>query len=317
MKPVYSLILVTIMLLFAGVIIIMDNPEQEANLSGVMELAGDAQQAAVKPLMLGSKVSDEEEQELGKRLARSIHFGGRGTSSQFKDREDYVKRLGRSLLSGIKRKGIKYHFHLIDNETVNAFALPGGQIFVFNGLLDFVESEAELAYILGHEITHVDARHCIELFQAEIAAAKVGGRLFDNFLARIAMRYATMVVVGGYRKYQEFEADNGGLGLAIKAGYDPFSGENVTRRLGEKFEKTRAPKKARDPLTEIGKSVIIAAGSYFHSHPPAQERVGKLAQARRKMQKSHQKYYRGAANLKRLRTKRQLTITDEFTKPGG
>lgn len=310
----YSLIIVTVMLLAAGLIIVLENPEQEASLSSVMEIVGDAQQSATKPLMLGTKVSAEEEMRLGKRLAAGIHFGRGANSESFKEREAYVKRLGRSLLGGIRRKEIKYEFHLIDHDAVNAFAIPGGQIFVFNGLLDFVESEAELAYILGHEITHVDARHCIELFQAELAAAKVGGALFDNFLAKIAMRFATNVITGGYRKFQEFEADKGGLHFAVLAGYEPMAAEKVMKRMGEKFDRTRAPRKAKDPLTELGKSVAIAAGSYFHSHPPSHERVAKLLAARVKMYDSNKSYYRGKENLKRLRTRAQVMLSEEVVR---
>jgi predicted Zn-dependent protease len=311
MKPLYSLIIVAIMLLASLSLVIIENPQQQASLSSVMELVGDAQKTATRPLMLSTKVTAEEEQELGRRLASNMHFGGRNSTKEFREREAYVKRLGRSLLGGIKRKEIKYEFHLIDNETVNAFALPGGQIFVFSGLLDFVESEAELASIIGHEITHVDARHCIELFQAELAAKKIGGPLLDNFLTRIATRYATMVITGGYRKYQEFEADRGGLHLAILAGYDPEAPERVMKRLGEKFEKTRPAKKAKDPFSEFGKSVAVAAGSYFHSHPPAEQRVSKLVGWRLEMRDAGRKYYLGRENLRRLRTRSQIMLAEE------
>jgi len=313
MKPLYSLIFVAVMLLAAGIIIVLDSPQQQADLSSVMELVGDAQKTAVKPLMMGTKVSAREEMELGRKLARNVYFGSSNEKNEdFKKTEEYIKRLGRSLLAGINRTDIEYDFHLVDYDAVNAFAMPGGQIFVFTGLVDFVESEAELASIIGHEITHVDARHCIELFQAELAAKKAGGHLLDNFLGQLAARYATMVVTGGYRKFQEFEADAGGLRLAAKAGYEPAAAENVMRRLGERFDRNRNVKKARDPLAELGKSILVAADSYAHSHPPSIERVSRLQSLRVKYQGSENRYYRGKENLKQRKVRETLNLADEM-----
>src|SRR5438309_1550737 len=68
----------------------------------------------------------------------------------------YVNAVGQSLVPNVRRTGIAYQFHAIDSPEVNAFAVPGGQVFVFTGMLRFLKSEAELAAILGHEISHVD-----------------------------------------------------------------------------------------------------------------------------------------------------------------
>ncbi|MGM0600686.1 MAG: M48 family metallopeptidase [Candidatus Rifleibacteriota bacterium] len=313
MNTKYSLIVVGLMLLAAGILIIMDNPDSQANLSSVMELLGDAQQTATKPLMMTTKVSAAEEQKLGKRLSSYMRFrSNENNNEDFKKSQAYVTRLGKSLLSEIERKEIQYEFHLIDNKTVNAFALPGGQIFVFTGLLDFVKSEAELATILGHEISHVDAKHCIELFQAELAAKKIGGPLLDNILAQIAMRYATMVITGGYRKFQEFEADAGGFRLAALAGYDPGASEEVMKRLGRKFSRNSSRQKAHNPLAEAGKMVVVAANNYFASHPPTSERVSKIRALCSKFQKVGKRFYRGKKNLQKRKVMQVLRLEEEF-----
>lgn len=315
MKPVYSLIVVLIMLVVGGIIVMQGEPEEKVGLSGVMELVGDAQRTALKPAMVVTRVSAAEEMELGARLAGHMSFGyGRDQESEdFKKTEAYIKRLGRSLLGSISRKEINYDFHLIDAEMVNAFALPGGQIFVFRGLVDFVESEAELASILGHEITHVDARHCIESFQAEMAAEKVAGTVLgdDRWLAGMAMRFASRIIQGGYCQYQEFEADARGLKFSADAGYDPSAAEKVMQRLGEKYQEETPPKKAADPVAELAVAVKTAAGSYFRSHPPTPDRVERLRQ-QASQHTGNRKFYIGKDNLKQRLTRAQKEIPEEF-----
>lgn len=315
MKPVYSLIVVMLMLIVGGIIVMQGDPEEKVGLTGVMELVGDAQRTALKPAMMATRVSPAEEMELGNRLAGYMSFGSVSSSDseELKAIELYVKRLGRSLLGSISRKEINYEFHLIDSGMVNAFALPGGQIFVFKGLVDFVESEAELASILGHEITHVDARHCIESFQAEMAAEKIAGSVLgnDRWLAGMAMRYASRIIQGGYRQFQEFEADARGLKFAVDAGYDPSAAEMVMQRLGMAYGGETKPEKASDPVAELKIAVKSAAGSYFRSHPPTVDRVERL----RRQASQHtgkKKFYVGKENLKQRLTRFQKEIPEEF-----
>jgi len=316
MKPVYSLIVVLVMLVVGGIIVMQGEPDEKVGLSGVMELVGDAQRTALKPAMMATRVSAAEEMELGARLAGYMSFGhGRSSESEdFKKTEAYVKRVGHSLLGSISRKEISYEFHLIDAEMVNAFALPGGQIFVFKGLVDFVESEAELASIIGHEITHVDARHCIESFQAEMAAEKVAGAVLgdDRWLAGMAMRFASRIIQGGYRQFQEFEADARGLKFSTEAGYDPSAAEKVMQRLGEKYKEEKIRSKASDPVAELQIAVKTAAGSYFRSHPPTPDRVERLRR-QASQNTGSRKFYIGKENLKQRLTRKQQEIPEEFT----
>lgn len=316
MKPVYSLLVVLLMLVVAGVIVMQGEPDEKVGLSGVMELVGDAQRTALKPAMMATRVTPAEEMELGRRLAGQMYFrrSSDNADEAFRKTEQYVKRLGQSLLAGRARKEIFYEFHLVDEGMVNAFALPGGQIFVFRGLVEFVESEAELASILGHEIAHVDARHCVELFQAEMAAEKISGPLLGNtkWLARIGMRLASRIIQGGYQQYQEFEADARGLKFAADAGYAPDAAEKVMARLGEKYQETKMQPKASDPVAELQIAIKTAAGSYFRSHPPTPERVERL----RKLASSQigkRKFYMGRENLKLRQTRDQNQIEAEFT----
>jgi predicted Zn-dependent protease len=319
MKPQYSFFAVLLMLIAGGFLVMIGKPSDKADLSGVMEVVGDTQRSLTKPLMMATQISPQEEVELGERIARRIS-AGRSSSPANRALELYLNQVGNRVAQNAHRQGISYRFYLHPYDVVNAFALPGGHIFVFKGLVDFVESEAELATILGHEITHVDARHCVELFQAEIAAAKItepifgpGSRLFE-----FGAGYINRVVSQGYRQAQEFQADAQGQQMAIAAGYEPEAAENVMKRLGDKLahlEPSQTRKKAGDPLQELAKAVNTAAGSYFHSHPPTGERVKKLADARKAMNLTGQEFYRGRENLKQRRPRQVQSFPTEVVRP--
>ena len=109
-------------------------------------------------------MSEQTEQRLGDEAARQVE-----AQLGFVDDEEltsYVEALGKRLASYSPRQDVEYSFHVVDSKAITAFALPGGHVAVTTGMLDgFLESEAELAVILGHEMAHVDRRHCIERYQ--------------------------------------------------------------------------------------------------------------------------------------------------------
>jgi len=157
---------------------------------------------------------------------------------------------------------------------INAFALPGGGIVITTGMLNFLESEAELAATLGHEISHVDLRHCIERLQYELAARKIVGRELA-MIARIQYQLVNL----GFNEQQELEADAGGVILAAKAGYDPRAAITVFERLA-KVKRERQVKKPREKPTlmvgELGIALEKALEHYFATHPPTDKRVRQL-----------------------------------------
>jgi predicted Zn-dependent protease len=238
-----------------------------------------------------TRVSPEREMQLGAEIAQRT--GGWGPEDP--EASKYVTAVGEELTPAVDRKAIRYDFHVIQSPEINAFALPGGHVYVLSGLLDFLQSEAELAAIVGHEISHVDLRHCIERYQYELALRKLQVAPVGEMVT-----IAHQLVAVGYAQDQELEADASGERLAIEAGYDPDAAAAVFLRMKAKFgEPDRVP--AATPAGEAGKAVGEAIGSYFRSHPPSAERARRLSEMveRNRRELAGHTVYRGVENYRR------------------
>jgi predicted Zn-dependent protease len=136
----------------------------------------------------------------------------------------FVDKVGKKLASISHRPDLEYHFTIIDSPDINAFALPGGYVYVNRGLLDYLTTEAQLAAVLGHEIGHITARHAVR----QNTAAKT------STILSTAVVFATGVstlgetaslfggaLISGYGREMELEADGLGAEYLVKAGYDP------------------------------------------------------------------------------------------------
>jgi predicted Zn-dependent protease len=237
-----------------------------------------------------TRVSGATEMRLGDELATGVSRWG----AEDPEAAKYVEAVAASLLPHVRRKDIHYHVHVIRSPGINAFALPGGHIYVLTGLLDFLESESELAAVLGHEISHVDLRHAIERYQYQLALRKVGAPE-----AGTIVEFAHSLVAIGYTQDQELEADASGERLAIEAGYDPDAAIAVFRRmqarLGEPIRR-----QAATPVGEAGGAVIDVIGSYFRTHPTSDDRARQLSAmvARNHRELAGTIVYRGVRNYK-------------------
>src|SRR5829696_1232577 len=112
-----------------------------------------------------SLVSESQEIEMGKQYAQQI-VQSMGVYQDQKV-QDYVSGLGMALAAKSERPNLPWTFHVMDDPTVNAFALPGGPIFITRGILTHMNNEAELVGVLGHEIGHVTARHSVQQMSRE------------------------------------------------------------------------------------------------------------------------------------------------------
>lgn len=191
------------------------------------------------------KVSAQQEVAMGLQAAPEMaqQFGGAITSGP---EADIVRRVGNRLVQRTKAKNSEYRFefHLLrDGETINAFALPGGQVFITMGLLSKLETEGQLAGVLGHEIGHVIGRHGAEhMAKGELMQGLVGavGAASDGKAMAIAQMAAQMANLK-YGRQDEHEADTFGLDYIVQAGYDPRGILGVMKVLEEASKGNRQP----------------------------------------------------------------------------
>jgi len=139
--------------------------------------------------------------------------------------QTYVQQVGQKLAAQSHRPGLTYHFTVLDSPEVNAFALPGGYVYITRGILAYLNSEAELAAVLGHEIGHVTARHGVRQYTAATATGFVGAiigvatgigatqDLFNNVFGN--------AILSGYGRDHELESDRLGAEYLARTGYDP------------------------------------------------------------------------------------------------
>ena len=236
------------------------------SLESLTELWSDTLRDTDQIGMKATGVSDAGEMRIGAELARGVaDFGPVDPVAQ-----DYVNAVGATVAQHVSRRGIRYQFHVINSPAINALALPGGQIFVTSGMLSFIQSEAELAAILGHEISHVDLRHCIERYQYEAKLTKAGLKQVGQ-IVEIAHRLATF----SFAQYQESDADAQGERMSIESGYDPTAVAGLFRRMQAHLgERARSP--AVTPNGEVVQSVDDALASFFRTHPRFEERTRDL-----------------------------------------
>lgn len=173
----------------------------------------------------------------------------------------HVNRVGRWVALQTGRTDIDWRFGVLDTDNVNAFAAPSGYVLVTRGLLARMETEAELAGVLGHEIAHVLERHYVKAMQkkqqagafAEIAADLSG----SNTAVTAALNVTRGMYSSGLDKGDEFDADRIGITLATRAGYHPYGLPRVLQMYAASSH-------------EAGFEL------FFSTHPSPAERLGKL-----------------------------------------
>ncbi len=189
----------------------------------------------------------------------------------------YVNSVGGRLVNVLGDVPVDFQFHVVDVSEPNAFALPGGYIYVTRGVLNLVNDESELACVIGHEMIHVTKRHSVKQMKKgilpgllRIPGAIVGianeslGRLID---APLAM--GSQIYLSSYSRGQEKEADRYGVKLASQAGYDPNKLAIILDNLSKEVERVTGEKEKR---------------SYLASHPYTPKREAYLAKEIEKLE---------------------------------
>lgn len=194
----------------------------------------------------------------------------------------YVNALGQKLAAQSHRTGLQWHFTVLDSPVINAFALPGGYVYVTRGIMAYMESEADLAGVIGHEIGHVTARHGAQRATSQqnaglgvFAASVLGAVLESQGLAGagdLAGQLSQTVAAGyvaSYGREQELQADGLGAEYLARTQYDPHNMVDVIRVLQdqERF--------AADQAQAEGKPAP-ARGNWLASHPSNDRRLDNM-----------------------------------------
>jgi predicted Zn-dependent protease len=236
--------------------------------NAVVDVAADWQRDVSRVPLRVTRISDEQEQQIGNALAREYESADPPATAENRATVQYVKKVGAHLAGYAKRK-LPYQFHLVpDTNLINAFALPGGHVFVGQGLLDRMTSEDELAFVLGHEIEHIDHYHAVERVQVEAQLKNLNLDIVSG-LAEIPIS----LWQAGYSKDEEMEADREGLRLSAAAGY---SAKGAVEML-ERWTKLRNEYviHAETPTEELGQLAVDSLTGYFRSHPLPSERLAR------------------------------------------
>ena len=208
----------------------------------------------------GGSIGEEEEAELGATLAAQA-------SKEVRLIEDpaavgALNEIGRGLAERADSTGRRYTFYLVDSPEVNAFAIPGGHVFVNRGLIERADQFSELAGVLGHEIAHVTERHGIEQLEKQQNTGLLVGIVYwvlgrePGALEQIAIQGGGAALFAKYGRDAEREADERAVHTLASAGYDPEG-------MATFFE---------DLLREQARRPTVV-DQWFSTHPTSEERV--------------------------------------------
>lgn len=181
----------------------------------------------------------------------------------------YVDQIGARISQRTERPDVQYKFFILDSPIVNAFALPGGYVYVSRGLIALANNEAELAGVLAHEVGHITARHSAERYSHGVATsigATVLAAVLDSQAASQAIGLGGNLYMSGYSRGQENEADTLGLRYMTQGGYDPNALSSFLNSLNNDTQ-----------LAAQIEGRQVQQASYLSTHPPTPERVQKTA----------------------------------------
>ncbi len=231
-----------------------------AQLGGITKRVG--QVADAKDKYDDWKMSESEERKLGETVSAKLRqsFG----VYQDKDVAKYVSLVGTVLGQASSRPALDWQFIVLDTDGVNAFAAPGGLVHITRGALGLIRTEAELAGILGHEITHITAKHTVNSIQknkvVKLTAEEAGsGGLAASAISKLAEAAYKDVINNAFDRDDEVEADKVGVTLANKVGYAPGALSVVLTRIADRNKDQAEP------------------NGMFASHPLIKDRLSNIA----------------------------------------
>ncbi len=251
-------------------------------------------------------ISKKVEIQMGQGIAAKIL----GATPLVNDPElqQYVNRVGKWVALQTERPNLPWHFGVIDTDTINAFATPGGYILITRGLLMMLRDESELAGILAHEISHAVRKHVLRTIRKQ-SLADIGRKRLNKMAEekgsgnyKYLVNSSTEAFSRGLDKKDEYAADRMGVVLAARAGYEPFGMATVLQRLS-----AINPKDTKLTLM-------------FNTHPDPDKRLQKLMEAVGTQLDAYAKQPRGKERFQKIMkahiaryvpTKRKKSVFDD------
>jgi predicted Zn-dependent protease len=232
----------------------------EAQFGKILDSANKAKDA--KDKFDAINMSDADERKIGDEVSAKLrsHFG------VFQDKEVtlYVALVGTTLAKASTRPNLNWQFIVLDTDGVNAYAAPGGLVHITRGLLGLMKSEAQLADVLGHEITHVTAKHTVHAIQkanmVQLGAEQTkGSSLAGEAVSKLSEASYKILFENKFDRNDEMEADRVGIAIASKSGYSPSALSDVLKALDARNTNAAQP------------------NGLFASHPDTQARLDGIA----------------------------------------
>lgn len=215
--------------------------------------------------LAGCAISHRDEIRMGQDYARQLNAQLPLVADPEVNR--YLALLGDSIARLADERGLDWHFYLVDSKEVNAFALPGGFIYVTRGLIDRTDKLTELAGVLGHEVSHVTRRHTVKQLE-RAQQADVGVTLIcvltgvcESTAAQVGIQVGGAAIFARYSRDDERQADRDAVPNVVRAGIHPAGIVTLLEKLLE--ERKRSPD---------------ALAAWFSTHPTEEDRI---AEARR------------------------------------
>jgi Zn-dependent protease with chaperone function len=210
------------------------------------------------------KISDADERKIGEQV--SLQIRDRFGVDQSTELTKYVTLVGTLLAQASSRPNLNWEFIVLDTDGVNAFAAPGGIVHITRGALGLARNEAELAGMLGHEITHVTEKHTINSIEKSNALGKGAeqlgkGGMAQDAVAKLADFAYKNVLNNTFDRNEENQADHLGIVLANKAGYAPSGLETLLTKIADRNRDQTEP------------------NGMFASHPQLADRIARIKQA--------------------------------------
>ncbi len=222
----------------------------------------------IDPFQIGSALfagqSTEEENRIGRQIAGNLL----GAVPLVRDEalQRYVNQVGEWVAQQSGRRDVTWRFGVLDTDDINAFAAPGGYIFVTKGLYRLLDNEAELAGVLGHEIAHVTEKHHLKVLRQSTLIGALGQAVSGKAqgsdpLVQNLIGNGAEIMARGLDKNAEYEADRIGMVYAARAGYDPWGLPTVLQDM--------AALPAKDSRTSL----------LYKTHPHPADRLAELGNA--------------------------------------